>query len=148
MGRFLWREDGPVVYICCWPSPAQSISGPSPVELATTFSSLRFETSFLSPPATRRATVEVFDSVFTRDINRSLLHGSLYSLDRINEECLLPDSCHGNVLTEPLSINGLPRLFVAVGTCVWRAVGEQQTSVLAPLFRLSGVMSQYFKKYL
>jgi hypothetical protein len=33
----LWREDRSVVYNCCWPSPAQSFSGPSPAELMTTF---------------------------------------------------------------------------------------------------------------
>jgi hypothetical protein len=27
-GRPLWREDGSVFCICCWPSPAQSFSGP------------------------------------------------------------------------------------------------------------------------
>jgi hypothetical protein len=37
VGRSLWREDGFVVYSCCWPSPAQSFSGPSPVGLATKF---------------------------------------------------------------------------------------------------------------
>jgi hypothetical protein len=45
LGRSLWREDGSVVYNCCWPSPAQSFSGPSPVRLATIFHCLRFETS-------------------------------------------------------------------------------------------------------
>jgi hypothetical protein len=45
MGRSLWREYGSVVYNCCWASPAQSFSGPSPVELATIFYCLRFETS-------------------------------------------------------------------------------------------------------
>jgi hypothetical protein len=45
VGRSLWREDESVVYNCCWSSPAQSFSGPSPSELATTFYSLRFETS-------------------------------------------------------------------------------------------------------
>jgi hypothetical protein len=45
LGRFLWRQDGYVVYNCCWPSPAQSFSGPSPVGLATIFYCLRFETS-------------------------------------------------------------------------------------------------------
>jgi hypothetical protein len=45
MGRSLWREDGTVVYNCCWPSPAQSVSGPSPVGLETIFFCLRFETS-------------------------------------------------------------------------------------------------------
>jgi hypothetical protein len=27
--RSLWPEDGSVVYHCCWPSPAQSFSGPN-----------------------------------------------------------------------------------------------------------------------
>jgi hypothetical protein len=33
MGCSLWREDGSVVYNCCWLSPAQSFSGPSPTFL-------------------------------------------------------------------------------------------------------------------
>jgi hypothetical protein len=41
----LWREDGFVVYNCCWPSPAHSFSGPTPVRLVTIFYCLRFETS-------------------------------------------------------------------------------------------------------
>jgi hypothetical protein len=41
----LWREDESVVYNCCWASPAQSFSGPSPVGLVTIFYCLRFETS-------------------------------------------------------------------------------------------------------
>jgi hypothetical protein len=45
VGRFLWREDGSVVYNCCWASPAHSFSGPSPVGLATIFYCLRFGTS-------------------------------------------------------------------------------------------------------
>jgi hypothetical protein len=45
MGRSLWREDGSVVYFCCWPSPAQSFSGPSSVGLVIIFYCLRFETS-------------------------------------------------------------------------------------------------------
>jgi hypothetical protein len=44
MDRFLWQEDGSIVYNCCWPSPAQSFSGPSPVGLATIFYCVRFET--------------------------------------------------------------------------------------------------------
>jgi hypothetical protein len=65
--RSLWREDGSAVCNCCWPSPAQSFSGASPVGLATIFYCFRFETSFSSPPTTRRATVEVFDPASTRD---------------------------------------------------------------------------------
>jgi hypothetical protein len=41
----LWREDGSVVYNCCWPSPAQSFSGLSPVGLVAIFYWLIFETS-------------------------------------------------------------------------------------------------------
>jgi hypothetical protein len=40
----LWREDGSVVYHCCWASPAQSFSGPSPAGLMTILYCLRFET--------------------------------------------------------------------------------------------------------
>jgi hypothetical protein len=49
------------LFIWCWPLPARSFTGPSPFVLVTIFYCLRFETSFSSPPATRRVTVEVFD---------------------------------------------------------------------------------------
>jgi hypothetical protein len=64
VGRPLWWEDGSVFYICCWPLPAQSFFGPSPLGLETIFYCLTFETS--SPPTTRRVTVEVFDPASTR----------------------------------------------------------------------------------
>jgi hypothetical protein len=64
VGRSLWRKDGSVVYNFCWPWPAQSLSG---LGLATIFCCLKFETSFSSPPTTRRATVEVFDHASTRN---------------------------------------------------------------------------------
>jgi hypothetical protein len=41
----LWREDGSLIYSCCWHSPAQSLSCPSPSRLMTTFYCLKFETS-------------------------------------------------------------------------------------------------------
>jgi hypothetical protein len=47
VGLWLWREDGSAVYNCCWPSPAQSFSGPSPLGLVTIFYCLRFETSLI-----------------------------------------------------------------------------------------------------
>jgi hypothetical protein len=59
-----------IIYNCCWPSPGQSFWGLSPVGLATIFYCLRFETSLLSPPTTRRATVVVFDPTSTREIVR------------------------------------------------------------------------------
>jgi hypothetical protein len=33
VGRPLWREDGSVFCTCCWPLPAQSFLGPSPLGL-------------------------------------------------------------------------------------------------------------------
>jgi hypothetical protein len=44
VGRPLWREDGSVSCICSWPLPAQSLSGPNPLELETIFYRLRLET--------------------------------------------------------------------------------------------------------
>jgi hypothetical protein len=66
VGRFLWREDGSVVYNCFWPSPMQSFSSPSPV--------VRFRLPSSSPSTNRRATVEVFDPASTR--NTSWIHES------------------------------------------------------------------------
>jgi hypothetical protein len=45
VGRSIWQEDGSIIYNCCWPSPAQSFSGPSPVGLVAIFYCLRFEIS-------------------------------------------------------------------------------------------------------
>jgi hypothetical protein len=59
VGRLLWREDGSVFCICCWPLPAQSFSRPY-----FTVSDLRLP--FSSPPTTRRVTVEVFDPTSVR----------------------------------------------------------------------------------
>jgi hypothetical protein len=88
----LWREDGSIIYNCCWPSPAQSFSGLIPAGLITIFYCLRFKipstwkvrspylyprgrpwpnyiprhwVPFSSPPTTRRATVEVFEPAST-----------------------------------------------------------------------------------
>jgi hypothetical protein len=41
----LWREDESVIYNCFWPSPAQSLSRPSPVGFAAVFYCLWFKTS-------------------------------------------------------------------------------------------------------
>jgi hypothetical protein len=67
VGRSLWREDGSVVYNCCWSSPAQSFSSPSPVALVTIFNVSDLRLPFSSPPMIRRATVEVFDPASTRE---------------------------------------------------------------------------------
>jgi hypothetical protein len=60
MQHLLWREDGSIVYNCCWSSSAQSFSGPSPAGLMTIFYCLRLETPptwrarspYLYPPGT------------------------------------------------------------------------------------------------
>jgi hypothetical protein len=67
LGRSLWREDVSVFYNCCWPSPAQSSSGPSPLGLATISYCLRLETSLVVASYDPWATVEVFDPASTRD---------------------------------------------------------------------------------
>jgi hypothetical protein len=73
MGRSLWREDGSVVYNCCWSSPAQSFSGQSLMGLATIFYCLRFETSLLVASYDSQGYVEVFDPASTRDIQLSIV---------------------------------------------------------------------------
>jgi hypothetical protein len=40
--RPLWREDGSVIYCCCWASPAQYLLGLSPMRLKTIFYSPNF----------------------------------------------------------------------------------------------------------
>jgi hypothetical protein len=64
-GRSPWREEGPVVYNCCWPSSEQSFSGQSPMELLTLFYCLRFETSVF---------VTSYDSQGYGGSNRPRLH--------------------------------------------------------------------------
>jgi hypothetical protein len=44
MQHSLWREDGSVVYNCCWTSAAKSFSGPSPAGLMAIFYCLRLQT--------------------------------------------------------------------------------------------------------
>jgi hypothetical protein len=71
VGCPLWREDWSVFCIYCLPLPSQSFSGSSPLGLPPIFYSLRFETSFSSPPTTRRVTVGVFDLTSTRMLGLS-----------------------------------------------------------------------------
>jgi hypothetical protein len=69
VGRCLWREYGSVIYNCCWPSPAQSFSGQSPVRLLIIFYCLRFETSLFVASSDSQGMVEVFDPASTRDLH-------------------------------------------------------------------------------
>jgi hypothetical protein len=95
VGRSLWREDGSTIYNCCWSTPTQSFLGTSSAGLMTIFYCLRFETPptwrtrspylyppgtvwpgytprhwvpISSPPTTRRASVEIFDTWKLRNL--------------------------------------------------------------------------------
>jgi hypothetical protein len=57
------KRDGSVLYSCCWPSPAQPFSDPSPAELMTIFYSRRLETPQVwrtTPPCTSPDTLFPF----------------------------------------------------------------------------------------
>jgi hypothetical protein len=91
-----------VVYNCCWPSPAQSFSGPSPVWLVTVFYCLRFETSLFVAP---------YDSQGHGGGIRPRLHTGYESLvswtaayiaSRILRKCLLNVRLHGNAFCAEL----------------------------------------------
>jgi hypothetical protein len=99
----LWREDGSIVYNCCWSSPAQSFSGPSPVGLVTIFFCLRFETSiFVASYGSQGHGGGIQTRLHTGLIHS--LHGFLYRLPVAMENV----GCHWNVITEPLASNELP----------------------------------------
>jgi hypothetical protein len=123
VGRPLWREDGSAFCVCCWPSPAQSVSGPSPLGLVTVFYCLRFETSLSAASCDSQGHGwGIRPRLHTGPESFFCARLLIYSAGN-HGECLLPGCCHGNMLTEPLPINELKRLFVAAGTCVLRAVG-------------------------
>jgi hypothetical protein len=128
VGRSLWRENGSFVYNCCWPSPVQSFSGPSPVGLATVFYCLIFETFlFIAAYASQGYGGGVRTRLHTV-CESFLLHGSLYSLSVIMETifCLavVTETCLSNrclsvefriclllrefEFGEPLASNALP----------------------------------------
>jgi hypothetical protein len=115
MGRSLWREDGSVVYFCCWPSPAQSFSGPSSVGLITIFYSLRFETSLF---------VASYDSQGYGGGIRNPLHtGHSQSQSHIATDgqsvclswCRAPSGAHDQILVIPP---------LKKSHCYWRSVNQ------------------------
>jgi hypothetical protein len=68
MGRSIWREDGSVVYICCWPRQRSHFWVLVPWDSLPYFTLSDSRLPFSSPPTTRRATVEVVDPASTRDL--------------------------------------------------------------------------------
>jgi hypothetical protein len=63
----LWREDGSVVYIWCWPRQRSHFRVRVPWDSWPYFSVSDSRLPFSSPPTTRRVTVEVFDPASTQD---------------------------------------------------------------------------------
>jgi hypothetical protein len=82
-GHGLWRENGSVIYNCCWPSPAHSFSGPSPVGLATIFNCLRFETSlFVASYHSQGYGGGIWPRLHMGNFNRNTRH-SLHKLSKL-----------------------------------------------------------------
>jgi hypothetical protein len=118
VGRPLWREDGSVFSMCCWPLSAQSLSGPSPLGLATIIYSLRFETSLF---------VATYDSQSHGGGIHTGLGYSLYILG-----------------SDPTK-NTVSIVIPTISQLLLISLPRERVYRDAPLFRLSGVMSQYCK---
>jgi hypothetical protein len=63
--RPLWRENGSVFCICCWPPPGSLSPVLVPWDSWSSFTVSDVTLTFSSPPTTRRVTVEVFDPAST-----------------------------------------------------------------------------------
>jgi hypothetical protein len=67
-GRFLWLEDGSVIYNCCWPRQRRHSRVRVPRDSRSYFTVSDSRLPFSLLPTTRRITVEVFDPASTRDL--------------------------------------------------------------------------------
>jgi hypothetical protein len=125
-------ERTAVFFICCWPSPAKSLSGPSSVTLVTIFYCLRFETSLsVASYASRGYGGSIRPRLHTGLRNNSSLHVPLYRLPGTMENVC----CHGNMLTEPLSSNGLVHCYGNMCLAIpWLALDFRSGSAI-PAFR-------------
>jgi hypothetical protein len=112
--RSLWREDGSLVYNSCWPSPAQSFMGPSPVGLVTIFYSLRFETSLIVASYDSQGYGGDIRPRSTRDNLLNSRINSLYNFGRTDEKALPRTvSCYSPIVTGMFLL-----IFVAADRCV------------------------------
>jgi hypothetical protein len=133
--RPLWREGRSVFCTCCWSSPVQSFSGPSPLDLATIFYCLSFETSLF---------VASYDSQGHSGGIRPRLHMGLVSLS-----CW--SSLHNFQVDwiENTTSNSSPNVvcvFEAVEKCLtscWIVMGCLCSISLIPILRFLGDMSHY-----
>jgi hypothetical protein len=126
----LWREDGSVIYNCCWPSPAQLFTGQSLEEHVTIFYSLiffsslfvasydsqgyggnirpRLHTSNNSSARTSRKTRAMCyqECMYTAPLPSSRSNYSAYYCTHYSATGYLPRIClRGYVFSEPLPIN-------------------------------------------
>jgi hypothetical protein len=80
VGRPLWWEDASVFCICCWPLPAQSFSGPSPLVLAY----LRIRGNVFIEPLPRNGfcntAVLLLRNLATDCLPRDCLRGNSFSI--------------------------------------------------------------------
>jgi hypothetical protein len=107
VGRSLWREEGSVVYSCCWPSPAQSFSGPSPVGLMTIFYSLRFETSLFFAPGFVQTASPYIASARTAQKTASTTVLLLWrDVTTVMDRCLLHHRLATVMFAEPFASKG------------------------------------------
>jgi hypothetical protein len=111
VGRPLRREDESVFCICCYPLPAESFSGPSPLGLATVFHCLRFETSLF---------VASYDTQGHGGGIRPRLHtGSLLSLQKSKSKLLYDrtENTYYCVFSRCRGNNISPEMFPSNGCC-------------------------------
>jgi hypothetical protein len=121
----LWREDWSVVYNCCWPSPAQSFSGPSPMVLGTIFYCLKFETSLFVSSYDSQGYNEGIRTASTLDdwLRMNYLSFMIRRGPRTEHMleqfiyCNLLIRCHGNAWQSPGNALIYTGVFVAAETC-------------------------------
>jgi hypothetical protein len=139
-----WREDGSVFRICCWPLPAQSFSGSSPLGLDC----LRFETSlFVASYDSQGHGESILPRLHTRWTNTvsaftSLINTLHRSHGKHRLYCWWHHRLRGSAFAEPLLRNGLHNpvvppvlgadnienslIYCYVLDCVYRAVAWQR----------------------
>jgi hypothetical protein len=132
-----------VVYNCCWPSPTQSTSGPSPARHVTLFYSLRFETlpscrtmsRYLYPPVIPQALV----SLFVASYDSQGYGGGIRT--RLHTTCILSvTTCSYFLDSDGIEITASSNslvacVFIVAGTCLPSRC-LPNASLLVPLFRL------------
>jgi hypothetical protein len=121
------RQDGSVVYNCCGASPAQPVSGPSPVGLATIFYCLRFETSLFVASDYSQG----YGGGIRPDLHKGLVTES--------QSCVTTDGQSASLSWHKAPIWGLGPDFyfcqTVAGLLIWDALSHEKTGLS---FTISG----------